>query len=74
MSCLSLEVVCRGGQEVVMSGGGVGGVVAVRPGVGVVCGARLSDPVRVIVALLLPVTAALLKVTHIYKIMFWEAL
>lgn len=56
-----------------MARGCVGGVVAIWPSVGVEGGARLSDPVEVIVGLLLPVTAPLLKVTHVCKLMFWEA-
>lgn len=51
-----------------MTRGGVGAVVAVWSCVGVVGGARLSDPVGVIAGQLLPVTAPVLELTQIYKI------
>lgn len=57
-----------------MARGCVGGVVAVWPSVGVEGGARLSDPVKVIGGLLLPVTGPLLKVTHVCGIMFLESI
>lgn len=57
-----------------MARGCVGGVVAVWPSVGVEGGARLSDPVKVIGGLLLPVTGSPLKVTHVCGIMFRKAL
>lgn len=67
---LSRVVGSWGRQVVVMARGRAGGVVTVRPCVGVRGGAWLSDPVIVIISLLLPVTAPLLKVTHVCK--FWE--
>lgn len=66
-SCLTSAVSNGGRQVIVMASGSVSGVVSAWPRVGVEGGARLSDPVEVIIGLLLPVTASLLKVTHICK-------
>lgn len=45
----------------------VGGVVAARPGVVRRAGTGASNPVPVVVRVLLPVAGAVLKVTHVWK-------